>query len=74
MEGEIDIEKEKENMLKELEYNRGFLISVDKKLSNERFVSNAPENVLAIERQKQADALSKIKSLEQRLNTLGVSI
>jgi len=74
LEGEVDMEKEKENMLKELEYNRGFLISVDKKLSNERFVSNAPEAVLNIERQKQADAIAKIKSLEQRLGSLGMAI
>jgi valyl-tRNA synthetase len=68
------MEKEKENMLKELEYNRGFLISVDKKLSNERFVSNAPEAVLNIERQKQADAIAKIKSLAQRLSAMGVTV
>ncbi|MEY3451680.1 MAG: hypothetical protein RL711_1506 [Bacteroidota bacterium] len=74
LEGEVDMEKEKENMLKELEYNRGFLISVDKKLSNERFVSNAPEAVLNIERQKQADAIAKIKSLAQRLAAMGVTV
>ena len=41
-----------------------------KKLSNERFVNNAPEQVIAIERKKQADAESKIKSLQEQINAL----
>ena len=51
----------------DLEYARGFLASVDKKLSNERFTQNAPANVLAIEQQKKADAESRIKILEERI-------
>jgi valyl-tRNA synthetase len=67
MEEELDADKEIEKAEKELEYTRGFLATVDKKLSNERFVSNAPEKVLSIERQKKADAESKIKVLEETL-------
>lgn len=70
-EGEIDVEAEREKLLKELEYTKGFLTSVEKKLSNERFVSGAPEAVLARERQKQDDALSKIAALEAALARLG---
>ncbi len=67
VEGEVDVVKEKENLEKELQYTRGFLKGVVKKLSNERFVSNAPEQVIAIERKKQADAEAKIKTLEESL-------
>ncbi len=69
-EGEIDIEAEKEEITKELEYTKGFLNSVMKKLSNERFVNNAPEQVVANEKKKQADAESKIKILEEKLASL----
>jgi valyl-tRNA synthetase len=62
-----DIEKERERIVKDLEYTKGFLSSIEKKLSNERFVQNAPEAVLANERQKQADAVSKIAALEKSL-------
>ncbi len=48
-------------------YTKGFLTSVEKKLSNERFVSNAPEAVLALEKKKQSDAIAKIETLEQSL-------
>jgi valyl-tRNA synthetase len=68
--GEVDAEKEKESMLKELEYTRGFLNSVDKKLSNERFVSGAPAQVLDNEKKKKSDAEAKIKALEQALSKL----
>ncbi len=71
LEGNIDIEKEKEAIVKEIEYAKGFLKSVDKKLSNERFVNNAPEKVLAIEHKKKADAESKIKALEESLANIG---
>jgi valyl-tRNA synthetase len=60
----IDVEAELEKIEKELSYTEGFLNSVRKKLSNERFVSNAPEQVIAIERQKEADALAKIETLK----------
>jgi len=54
-------------IMADLEYNRGFLANVMKKLGNERFVQNAPANVLELERKKQSDAESKIKSLEEAL-------
>jgi valyl-tRNA synthetase len=50
-----------------LEYYKGFLASVEKKLSNEKFVQNAKPDVLANERAKQADALAKIKAIEESL-------
>ncbi|WP_422008881.1 valine--tRNA ligase [Roseivirga pacifica] len=70
-EGSIDVEAEKAEIEKELEYTKGFLNSVMKKLSNERFVNNAPEQVVASEKKKQADAESKIKVLEEKLASLG---
>ena len=67
-EGAIDVEVEKVEILKELEYTKGFLNSVMKKLSNERFVAGAPEQVVAMEKAKQADAEAKIKVLEEKLS------
>lgn len=67
----IDIEKERESLQKELEYMKGFFASVNKKLSNERFVSNAPEAVVSAEKKKLADAAGKIKALEESLSKLG---
>ena len=69
-EGNVDVAKEKEDLTKELEYTRGFLMSIQKKLSNERFVNNAPENVVAGEQKKQADAEGRIKMLEAKLGEL----
>jgi valyl-tRNA synthetase len=66
----IDVEGEMTKIKEELEYNKGFLISVRKKLSNERFVNNAPEKVILIERKKEADALAKIAMLEESLKSL----
>ena len=66
----IDPEKEKASLLKDLEYQRGFLNSVSKKLENERFVSSAPAHVLEMERKKKADAEAKIKALEESLARL----
>ena len=67
--GEVANEgEEREKLLKELEYTKGFLASVDKKLSNEKFVASAPANVLENERKKRDDALSKIAMLEQSLS------
>jgi valyl-tRNA synthetase len=51
----------------ELNYTKGFLKSVQGKLSNEKFVAGAPEQVLANERKKEADALQKIAVLEEKL-------
>jgi valyl-tRNA synthetase len=70
LEGKIDVAKEKEELLKDLDYQKGFLTSVMKKLSNEKFVAGAPPQVIEMERKKQADAESKIKSLEERLASL----
>jgi len=66
----IDLEKEKAKLLEELKYIQGFLMSVQKKLGNERFVNNAPEQVIKIERQKEADALAKIETIKASLNSL----
>tara|TARA_R110001606_G_scaffold426_4_gene1794 strand:- start:8314 stop:9339 length:1026 start_codon:yes stop_codon:yes gene_type:complete len=70
MEGAIDIEAEILKIKEELKYTKGFLMSVQKKLSNERFVNNAPEKVITIERQKLADAEAKIETLEKSLASL----
>lgn len=66
----LNVEEELNKLAEELKYLQGFLASVQKKLSNEKFVSGAPEHVVAIERQKQADAESKIKTLEERIAEL----
>ncbi|MBO7227348.1 MAG: valine--tRNA ligase, partial [Bacteroidales bacterium] len=66
----IDKDAELKKLEDELAYTQGFLQSVMKKLSNERFVSGAPEKVVAIERQKQADAEQKIKALEEQIAAL----
>jgi len=70
MVGAIDIEAEIKKIEEELKYTKGFLISVQKKLSNERFVSNAPDQVIEIERKKQADAEGKIETLKKSLKGL----
>jgi len=70
LEGNIDTEQEIESIQKELEYTKGFLKSVDKKLSNERFVNNAPEKVVEMEKKKRQDAEAKIKILEESLAAL----
>jgi valyl-tRNA synthetase len=70
VESKIDVEKEREALLKDLVYQRGFLTSVDKKLSNEKFVSGAKPEVVEIERKKKADAEAKIRSLEESLARL----
>ena len=65
--GSIDPEAERKKAVEELDYLKGFLLSVEKKLSNERFVSGAPPQVIENERKKKADAEAKIKALEERL-------
>jgi valyl-tRNA synthetase len=67
----IDVEAEKETLQKDLEYQKGFLKSVEKKLSNDKFVNNAPEKVVEMEKQKKADAEAKIKAIEDSLAQLG---
>ncbi|HLS30320.1 MAG TPA: class I tRNA ligase family protein, partial [Flavobacteriaceae bacterium] len=70
MDDHINVEEELEKLEKELTYNQGFLKAVEKKLNNSRFVDNAPEQVVALERQKQADALAKIEAIKEQLNNL----
>ena len=68
--GLINVEEEIAKLETELAYQQKFLDSVRKKLSNERFVANAPEAVVAVERKKEADSLSKIESITSSLNAL----
>jgi len=70
MQGSIDVEAEIEKLTEELKYTEGFLKSVQGKLSNERFVNNAPEQVVASEKKKEADALAKIETLKYSLVSL----
>lgn len=67
---EINKEEELERLTKELEYFQGFVQTVEKKLSNESFVGRAPENVVALERKKLADGMSKIKNIQAALADL----
>ncbi|MCD7935878.1 MAG: valine--tRNA ligase [Tannerellaceae bacterium] len=66
----INVEEELAKLQEELAYQRGFLASVMKKLGNESFVSKAPAKVIEMERKKQADAESKIRSLEESMAAL----
>jgi valyl-tRNA synthetase len=68
--GNIDVEAEIKKLTEELNYNQGFLKSVQVKLSNEKFVANAKPEIIAIERKKEADALAKIETIEQSLTGL----
>ena len=70
LEGKMDVAAERQKIQEELQYAKGFLASVDKKLSNERFVNNAPEAVVAMEQKKAADAQQKIAILEESLKKL----
>jgi len=69
--GSLDVEGELVKLRADLDYNKGFLTSVMKKLENKRFVENAPVNVLELEKKKKSDAELKIKSLEERIEELG---
>ncbi len=68
--GEVDVEKEKIEIEKEIAYIKGFLSTVNKKLSNEKFVDNAPAAVLEIERKKHSDAEAKLRALEDSLASI----
>ncbi len=68
--GAINVEEEIKKLTEELTYTEGFLKSVQKKLQNERFVNNAPEQVIANERKKEADAEAKIQTLKSSLESL----
>jgi valyl-tRNA synthetase len=66
----LDTNSQKQQLQKDLDYLKGFLASVDKKLSNERFVQNAKPDVIETERKKKADAEAKIKVIEESLQNL----
>lgn len=68
--GAINVEEEIAKLKEELKYNEGFLRSVQGKLKNERFVSGAPEQVVAVERKKEADTLAKIETIKASLVSL----
>jgi valyl-tRNA synthetase len=68
--GSIDVVAEKAKLEEELKYTEGFLKSVQKKLGNERFVNNAPDQVIANERKKEADAMAKIDTLNASIKSL----
>jgi valyl-tRNA synthetase len=68
---QIDVAAEKEKFTKELDYTKGFVNSIGKKLGNERFVQNAPPAVVENERKKLADGQARIKMLEESLAQLG---
>jgi valyl-tRNA synthetase len=70
LQGYLNIGEEIEKLQNELKYTRGFLHSVQNKLSNEKFVAGAPEQVVAVERKKESDALIKIKLLEDSIAKL----
>ena len=70
LEGLVNAEEELAKLEASLDYQEKFLASVRKKLSNERFVANAPEQVVAVERKKEADSLSKIESLKAAIAAL----
>ena len=66
----INAEEEIKKLKEDLEYQKKFLLGVEKKLSNENFVARAPEQVIALERKKKADAESRIQTIEQSLKQL----
>ena len=66
---EIDKGEEKRRLQKELDYQTSFLKSVEKKLSNDNFIKNAPEKILMLEKKKQEDAKTKINSLTQQISS-----
>jgi valyl-tRNA synthetase len=70
LEHKPDSSKRREELSKELEYHRGFLFSIDKKLSNAKFIQNAKPEVIALEQKKKVDAEGKIKALEESLANL----
>jgi valyl-tRNA synthetase len=66
----IDVEAEKEKLQKEMDYTKGFLKIVEEKLSNEKFVQNAPQQLVENEQNKLADAKKKIKILTEKLSAI----
>ena len=70
LQNSINVEEELKKLNADLEYYEGFLNTVMKKLSNEKFVANAPEKVVAIERKKQSDAQEKIDAIKASIAAL----
>ena len=70
-ENKADTASQKTELLKDLDYLKGFLTSVEKKLSNEKFVKNAKVEVIELERKKKEDTEAKIKTIEDSLAALG---
>ena len=70
LEGFVNNEEEKAKLTAELQRLEGFLGGVRKKLSNEKFVNGAPQQVVALERKKEADALAKIEAIKEALAKL----
>jgi valyl-tRNA synthetase len=70
MQSQIDVNAEIQKLEQELKYQQGFLTSVMKKLENEKFVNNAPAQVVEMEKKKQADTQAKIRVIEDQLKTL----
>ena len=70
LENKINVEEEIAKLNKDLDYYTKFLAGVEKKLSNEKFVANAPEAVVAIERKKQSDATEKIAAIKASIAAL----
>jgi len=68
--GNVDVGAEIEKIKVELEYAKGSLLIAEKKLANEKFISSAPEQVVAAEQKRKADAEAKIKVLEEQLMSL----
>ena len=66
----VDIKNEIEKLQKDLDYNKGFLKSVENKLNNKNFVNNAPEQVVNNEKRKMSDIQEKIQILEDKINDL----
>jgi len=72
LEGKIDLDQERENLEKEIDYTRGFLASISKKLENEKFVNHAPVEVVDREKKKKDDAQARLTTLNESLRKLGL--
>ena len=70
LESSINVEEKLKKLEADLKYLQGFIATVEKKLSNERFVNSAPEKVVALERKKQSDAKEKIAAIEAAIQAL----
>lgn len=70
LEGNVNVEEERAKLEKELKHLEGFLVGVRKKLGNEKFVANAPAQVIELERKKESDALGKIEAIKKSLSAL----